>query len=334
MQDTYYQSKIAVLQEKLKEQNFDKRIDELAEKYRDKKILLYGAGSAFIAICQLYNLSRLNIIGIADIRFANQGECCGYKAFCPFDIHELSPDIVLVTIPDYAQATDFFENDIFPKYGVFEYESIFPEINTDSNNTYIPSTLEYINKNMQGIPYFCNKLSFLSAMVNKAELDGLYLEFGVYNGSSINYIAELKKDKTIYGFDSFEGLPEDWEGSLKGKFKVDSIPEVKNNVKLIKGWFNETLPLFARENNEQVAFIHVDCDLYSSTKTIFNQLGSKIISGTIIFFDEYFNYEGWEQHEFKAFHEFCRQHSVKYEYLGMGRGRHSTQAAVRIIDRA
>jgi hypothetical protein len=91
---------------------------------------------------------------------------------------------------------------------------------------------------------------------------------------------------------------------------------VEPNVKLIKGWFNETLPGFVANLNECVAFLHIDCDLYSSTKTVFEYLGDKIKPGTIIVFDEYFNYPGWQRGEFKAFQEFIQERNLKYEYIG------------------
>ena len=61
-----------------------------------------------------------------------------------------------------------------------------------------------------------------------------------------------------------------------------------------------------------VAFIHVDCDLYSSTKTIFSLLSDRIVPGTIILFDEYFNYPNWQQHEYKALQEFVDTKNIKY----------------------
>jgi len=69
---------------------------------------------------------------------------------------------------------------------------------------------------------------------------------------------------------------------------------------------------------------HIDCDLYSSTKTVFDWLKPRIRAGTIVF-DEYFNYPNWHQHEFKAFKEFVEECHVKYEYLGYAR----IQAAVK-----
>lgn len=60
----------------------------------------------------------------------------------------------------------------------------------------------------------------------------------------------------------------------KGSFKLDALPSVEKNVHLIKGFFSDSIRLFLGNNNENCAFIHIDCDLYSSTKTIFNRLNS------------------------------------------------------------
>lgn len=72
--------------------------------------------------------------------------------------------------------------------------------------------------------------------------------------------------------------------------------------------------------------MHIDCDLYSSTRTILALLAPRIVAGTIILFDEYFNYPNWEQHEYKAFQEFAAASDVKYTYLGFAR----QQVAVQI----
>jgi len=145
--------------------------------------------------------------------------------------------------------------------------------------------------------------------------EGLYLEFGVFSGTSINHIA-AQIPQTIYGFDSFEGLPERWRDRLgKDYFKVKGLPSVRSNVTLVKGWFDKTLPEFLKQHPGDAAFIHVDCDLYSSTKTIFDCLESRIKPGTIIVFDEYFNYPGWKDGEFKAFQEFIARKQLRFEYV-------------------
>ena len=146
------------------------------------------------------------------------------------------------------------------------------------------------------------------------------MEFGVFSGRSINLIADsIGIGTKVYGFDSFEGLPEDWRGNFKkGTFSVPKLPEVRQNVELIKGWFDETLPRFTSERltGKKTNFLHVDCDLYSSTKTIFDTLIEHIADDCVIVFDEYFNYPGWQDHEVKAFKEFTEKSGHSYEYIG------------------
>ncbi len=69
----------------------------------------------------------------------------------------------------------------------------------------------------------------------------------------------------------------------------------------------------------------------SSTKTILDTLNDRIVSGTVLVFDEYFNYIQWRQHEFKAFKEFCQMNDVCYEYIGLVPA--FEQVAVRITRR-
>jgi len=94
------------------------------------------------------------------------------------------------------------------------------------------------------------------------------------------------------------------------------MPVVGQNVKLIKGLFEDTIDAFLIDYNiDKISLIHIDCDLYSSTKTVLDHIRDKIVSGTIIIFDEYFNYPNWQIHEFKAFQEFIIDNNLKYKYL-------------------
>ncbi|MBQ3336344.1 MAG: class I SAM-dependent methyltransferase [Selenomonadaceae bacterium] len=180
-------------------------------------------------------------------------------------------------------------------------------------------TAEFICKNMSKVKSFGDKKSYLQYVLIHTESvsGGEYLEFGVYEGKTINIISSTVPDKIVYGFDSFEGLPEDWRtGFDKATFdRNGEMPQVNSNVRLIKGWFNETLPAFVKEHAEPCAFIHVDCDLYSSTKTIFDNLKDQIVSGTVIAFDEYFNYPGWQEGEYKAFMELVAEKGFEFEYI-------------------
>ncbi len=110
-------------------------------------------------------------------------------------------------------------------------------------------TVNFIEKNMVRTRSFPDNLSLLDYALNLAKNDGLFLEFGVYKGRTLNFISS-KFDHFVYGFDSFEGLPEHWkDGMEKGAFKVKKLPKVRKNVKLINGWFDDTLPHFYRRKS-------------------------------------------------------------------------------------
>jgi hypothetical protein len=193
------------------------------------------------------------------------------------------------------------------------------DLRTELQRIATNSSANYIRANMRTVQSVADRLSVHDNAINCVLIrEGLCLEFGVYSGFTINYIAS-KRDWIVDGFDSFEGLPENWRDRFgKNCFSTDSQPKVKHNVHLHKGFFAQSIPEFLNVNdraNLPIAYMHIDCDLYSSTKTIFNLLGHKIVSGTVIVFDEYFNYDGWEHGEYLAFQEFVNSESIKYEYI-------------------
>lgn len=180
------------------------------------------------------------------------------------------------------------------------------------------TSAEFIIANMEKVPSFLNNKELLTYALSKVKnKNGLYAEFGVYTGGSINYIAQQIGTSTIYGFDSFEGLPEAWRTEFdKGAFKVDALPQVRDNVTLVKGFFDDSLPQFSEEHTAPFSFIHVDSDLYSSAKCIFDVLSPQIQTGCVIVFDEFFNYPGWQEGEYKAFMEFVEREQKDFEYIG------------------
>ena len=152
-------------------------------------------------------------------------------------------------------------------------------------------------------------------MLNSRLKEGLILEFGVDAGKTINEIAKLFPNRTVYGFDTFTGLPEDWITVPKGHFNHDGkLPEVESNVKLVKGLIEETLPSFKTSHTDNIALLHIDTDLYSSAKTILTELQDQI-QDTFIVFDEYWNFPNWKQEEYKAFTEFITETGKTFDYV-------------------
>lgn len=170
-----------------------------------------------------------------------------------------------------------------------------------------------------------SKSALLEFAIKSVRLTGQWLEFGVYKGADITVIADHAPG-TVYGFDSFEGLPEDWTFSQKkGRFSLDGmVPAgMPKNVELIKGWFDDTLPAFLESHPDPVAFLHIDSDLYTSAKTVLTLLESRIVRGTIILFDDFINYPEWKNGESKAFFEFIEATHRKYSYIGFASAHHS-----------
>jgi hypothetical protein len=175
------------------------------------------------------------------------------------------------------------------------------------------TSAQYYTNALLHAVHFDSKEDFLVDAVRQCSIQGLYLEFGVATGGTLRIIASTTPEK-VYGFDCFSGLPEEWRpGFPKGSFSA-TLPSVPHNVELVVGLFEDTLPEFMKAHQRPISLLHIDCDLYSSTKCIFDCAGDRIIAGTIIVFDEYINYPGWCAHEYRAFQEFVRQHDVKYSY--------------------
>ena len=183
------------------------------------------------------------------------------------------------------------------------------------------SSADYVMAHMKNVDSTNSQAELLTLAIKQVNLESgpLVCEFGVFTGNTINHIAALVSGR-IYGFDSFEGLPERWrDGYKKGAFTMNMLPRVRSNVTLVKGWFDQTLPPFIQQHKESIGLLHIDCDLYSSTKIIFELLALQIHPGCVIVFDEYFNYPGWEEGEYKAFQEFIKTTGLGYEYIGYNR---------------
>jgi hypothetical protein len=188
----------------------------------------------------------------------------------------------------------------------------------------------YVREHMAAATMYGDRWDLLQAAVAEATPEGLFLECGVEKGASANFIAEKLSGRAgaaLHAFDSFEGLPEAWHGTheTRGSFGLGgAVPKFMPNVTIHKGWFAETLPEFCQRNqNAGISLLHVDCDLYSSTATVLSHAGALLQPGSIVVFDEYFNYHGWQNHEFKAWQEFAAARQVKYAYRGFcARGGH------------
>jgi len=182
----------------------------------------------------------------------------------------------------------------------------------------IADSADYAGQHMADALTFKTREALWDFALARAPKEGLCVEFGVWNGHSINHFARRLGARRIFGFDSFEGLQEDWSGSgaPKGTFDRGGVlPPVEANVTLVKGWFDATIPPFLASNPGSFAFVHIDCDTYPATRAALAEIGPRLAVGTVIVFDEYFGYRGWRQGEHKAWREYAERARVSADYV-------------------
>lgn len=151
--------------------------------------------------------------------------------------------------------------------------------------------------------------------------DGYLIEFGVGGGSFLSAMAE-RTPREIWGFDSFHGLPEDWDAWDRiGAFSTyGEIPIVPGNCRLVAGLIQVTLPHWLDRHPDPIAFVHFDLDLYSATSFALMMMKDRFAHGAILLFDEMLNKDRNLAHEGKAFMEFISCTNYCAEWIGQTHG--------------
>ncbi len=139
--------------------------------------------------------------------------------------------------------------------------------------------------------------------VSLAKLEGDYLEFGVFRGTSFIMASQLAQTYNmpamrLFAFDSFEGLP-DSEGKAFAKSEFLCSEDIfkkiikkagvdLSRVLIVKGFYSDSLNEDIKKSfNIKASIVHIDCDLYSSTKEVLNFIENIVVPGTILIFDDW-----------------------------------------------
>jgi O-methyltransferase len=183
---------------------------------------------------------------------------------------------------------------------------------------------------------YANRVSLHEYVIKNQGLDQKpihYLEFGVAGGTSFAWWVKANQhpESRFYGFDTFEGLPENWHFFKKGAFSFD-IPFMDDDRgTFIKGLFQDTLYKFLHDysrnidNPQATRVLHLDADLYSSTLFALTSMAPYLRNGDILLFDEF----NIPNHEFAAWNDFIRSYYIKYEVIGAVNNFY--QVALRVI---
>ena len=222
---------------------------------------------------------------------------------------------------------------VFKKYAYPNYKS-YPSVYDMYKEEQIKNCYQHFKKFLK-TAVLLNSEKIRSHAINLAkendkDPNNFYLEFGVFSGTSINFFSQ-NISKNIYGFDSFEGLKEDWLGTsvTKGTFDLKKkIPKLNSNVVPISGWIQDTLPKFLDENKPKINFVHMDVDTYESSKFVLENIKPFLIKGAIILFDELYNFEGWDVGEYKALTEIFEDKDYRFVSFSTD----TSQAAIKILN--
>lgn len=171
------------------------------------------------------------------------------------------------------------------------------------------------------------KMSLKSANIN-----GFYLEFGLFRGRTAKKICNLVPDKILYGFDSFNGVPEDLSKKVIAKAcRLYELPIYHDNVRIVIGHITHSLGAFLNSadhiNIKQTAFMHLDVACYSSTKLVLSLLKEEkqIVTGTVIHISHVMFPENGIYYDSvaKAFYDWVEKYNISYNYIASGHnGRH------------
>ena len=169
----------------------------------------------------------------------------------------------------------------------------------------------------------------LLEQLEQENVPGCIVEFGVFNGMWLSHFSdfreELKSNREVWGFDSFEGLPKPTENDLSCFHEGDFLASYENVrtrlltserswIKLKKGWFKDTIALPDVQDIAQVAYARIDCDLYQGTVECLQFLSARLVDGAILVFDDW-TYDP-EKGETKAYCEWSAAHpEFSFEFL-------------------
>ncbi len=175
------------------------------------------------------------------------------------------------------------------------------------------------------------------ARPSRQDSDELLLDLGVWLGWSTRLISDAS-GRQVYGFDTFEGLVEDWQIDdqiliKRGTFSLseplaqrsmrdtgvslhDGLPAaLGRKVQFIRGSTYETLaPFLADRPSVPIRLFHMDLDTYESCLHALETCKDRFIEGSILVFDEYLVTNA----EMRAFFEFQNQYELEWRYRAWG----------------
>jgi hypothetical protein len=296
--------------------NSESELIKLLKKNNSKPIILYGAASRGVRV--LYNLIRMGVPK-KQILFCDSNpklwnmNIANVKVISLDELHSFPKDVCIII-------SSSMRYEIIPsleKFGFTEihyfHSLLFAE---QMYEKYDSKFLEILNKigDNRGADNEENYTLYSSVLATK-NLLGDIAEVGVYKGGTARLLCEVKEEKDLYLFDTFEGLPQSSDNDIfmqKGWLHDTNLESVKRylsdfkNVHFLKGIFPETAKPIS---DKKFSFIHLDTNLYQSTLDALEFFWPRMITGGRIVSHDY-NSSSMVGPK-KAFKEFFRDNPEK-----------------------
>jgi predicted O-methyltransferase YrrM len=181
------------------------------------------------------------------------------------------------------------------------------------------STARWIHQNADRAPHFLTRMDMLEGICSGNLIDGSIAEFGVFTGAVTRFIRPRFPDRVYHAFDSFRGVPEQMSLSVS-KWAFDQggvVPKLPKDVTVHAGWFADTLPEYRKAYDEALALIYIDCDLYESVCEVLDGIQDQLRPGSILVFDDWYNFPNWEAHSYRAVNEFVARSGLSLVTIGI-----------------
>ena len=187
------------------------------------------------------------------------------------------------------------------------------------------SSAAWLHEHADRAPNYARRPELLQALVPLVPAGGDFAEFGVFKGAVTWLMRPQFPDRAYHAFDSWLGVPEAMSLAVS-KFAFDlggAVPDLPPDTTTHAGWFEDTIPKWRQQFDAPIAFAYIDCDLYESVCTVLEGLADRVRHGTILVFDDWYNFPNWQAHSVKATKEWTQRHGFQMEPLGFTLLEHS-----------
>jgi hypothetical protein len=194
---------------------------------------------------------------------------------------------------------------------------VFKDLTISGQIAASSSSVRWLHRHADDATLYELRTGVIDHALQNLAVGGDILEFGVFQGAVTRYIFPRAANRQYHAFDSFRGVPKAMSLTVaRHSFSLDGlVPDLPGGVIVHDGWFSDTLPVYRRNYMAPVALAYIDCDLYESVETVLAKIQDRLVPGSILIFDDWYNFPNWERHSYRALKE--AESRTKWQFVPM-----------------